>query len=227
MESFRDKVLSEDAAELLRKGGVTIMGRDKKGQSNIVLNLDRTPKINKKNVEALIEAQEFVLLVSRKYSIIGKYSERFNLIFDFAKQKVPVSPTFVKKFLFLFEANFGTFLDKTILFRPSGGFAFLWKIILGQNVISERDLLTIEFIEAKNIEKLREIICEDDMEKLYGGNLPDEGHYKGKYWPPRPSKQGEAITDEDIKARNLQFFNNINKEEDYKFIYPKYKPTFE
>jgi len=65
------------------------------------------------------------------------------------------------------------------------------------------------------------------MEKLYGGNLPDEGHYKGKYWPPRPSKQGEAITDEDIKARNLQFFNNINKEEDYKFIYPKYKPMFE
>jgi len=56
MESFRDKVLGEDAAELLRKGGVTIMGRDKKGQSNIVLNLDRTPKINKKNVEALIEA---------------------------------------------------------------------------------------------------------------------------------------------------------------------------
>ena len=227
IQNHKDFVLSEEAADFLRNGGVTIMGRDQKGQPNLMLALGKIPQHTAKNVEILIEALQFALFVIRKYMLVGKYSEKFNFILDFACKPIPTNKAFIKAFEKLFKNNFTSIIDKTVLYRPTKFFAVIWVFILGLGIISERDKMSIEFVDKNKLEGLKKIICEEDMEKLYGGILPDEGQYKGSYWPPRPSMQGEVITDEDIKNDGLKVFNVICKEEDYKIVYPKNKVVFE
>ena len=130
---------------------------------------------------------------------------------------------FIKTMISLFNDNYNTFIAKTILFRPNKFFSFIWTVITGLGLISKRDLDTVIFCKVGEEHKFREIFDVNDMEKLYGGNLSDEPHYKGEYWPPRPSTQGPILTKQDIIDKKLYTFDIISKKADGTIIKPDTK----
>jgi len=82
IKELEDFELTEEAAKYLRNGTISILGRDKKGQPNLIWNLERCGKPNKEMIVPMTVALKFAIFVLRKYCIIGKYCEKFNFVLD-------------------------------------------------------------------------------------------------------------------------------------------------
>ena len=162
----------------------------------------------------MVDAMKFTMMIVRKYMMIGRYCEKFNIILDFDGKSPPKNVAFFKAFDKLFNANYGTYINKVIIYRPPMIMKLLFALV--GKLLTERDKDKIITIGKNEKEKFKEIICPEDMELIYGGVLPNEGQYNGQYWPPRPSRQGDVVTDEIVNTENLKVFHLVNKFEDFK-----------
>ena len=116
----------------------------------------------------------------------------------------------------LFNDNWNTHIATTFLYRPSKFFSVVWTVITSFGLISKRDLDTVRFINVGEEAAFLEIFDGNDMEKLYGGNLSNEPHNNGEYWPPRPSTQdnGDILTKKDCIEKKLYTFNILGEKAD-------------
>lgn len=131
--------ISPEAEKYLRTGVISIHGRDKKGQPCILMNIK--DKIDKKTSQGFTDAIKFCMLVVRKYCLVNKYCEKFNLLVNLnAKNMIPPL-NLIKPIIDLFQNNFNTFIDKTYLYNRSRTFKMVWAIV--KKFVSAKDLESV------------------------------------------------------------------------------------
>lgn len=137
---------------------MTISGRDLNGYVNVIWNITKCGKINNEKSPIITEAIKFVLLVVKKFCLIGKYCEKFNFIVDLGEKAIPVKNMgMIKSLDALFNNNFNTFINKTIIYRPPKLFNALWKVVTKMAVISQRDLEKVIVIKKGDEETFKSI----------------------------------------------------------------------
>lgn len=217
LDSHHNFILTEDAANQFRNGCITILGKNSKGYPTQVWNIKKLENIDNAKCVIANTALKFAICIMKKHCMIGKYCEKFNIVVDFAEQKVPMKKEFIKTMISLLNDNYGTYISRCFLYRPSPLFKVIWACITSQGMIPKRDLESVKFIKTKEKYLFRTFLDPNDTEELYGGNIPDGPHYNGEYWPPRPSTQcSEAgiITQKDILEKKLYIFDILGKRAD-------------
>lgn len=190
--------LSEEAAGYLTRGEISICGRDKTGKANLMWEI-KTP-IKKENSAPLIEALTFAMLILKKYAMVPKYCEKFNLIVNLNK-KAPVVISLIRGLMVLFKNNFATYIDKTYIYNTSTLFSLIWKIV--EVTLSKHDLETVFFVTVKEKQKFLVDLDGTDLPEMYGGDRVIDA---GMFWPPYKSVH-EPMTLEEVQEKGIDLFS--------------------
>jgi len=177
-ESPQRGVLGAQAKKFMEEGLIYISGRDKQFRPIIIVNAFQA-NLKKDKLEDYMEAICFVLDTVRKYYFVPGKVENWVIIIENNSLGLLDFPTkMVKAINDITAVNYTSTLDKLYIMNPSSVLKLSWNMISG--LIDPETASKISMLSKSDFPQLLERISADQLERRYGGTLPD----RTIFWPP-------------------------------------------
>ncbi|EGR29409.1 hypothetical protein IMG5_156020 [Ichthyophthirius multifiliis] len=163
--------LDQPSLNFLKEGTVYLAGRDKKYRPVLIMDCSKL-NMKKQTGDSLIRAMSYFLNIIKKHMFVNGKIENWIFIIDVKEKGIFDLPLKALNIIIqTMQINFGGHLEKMFVLNPSFGLNTSWSII--EKMIDEEAAAKITFAKKGKMEKLYEQIPKEQVQKQYGGNMPN------------------------------------------------------